>query len=220
MKVTVFGANGDSGKEIVKALVQNGHSVVAAVRRPETTTTTSSDDSLSVKVVKYDFSDESSVKSAMEGSDAVISAIGSGKLLAARDPTTLYRDATRAIRKAMRECGLKRLIVLSSGGVDEEYHHYPWIYTNILRRYIMNTYIDMARMETVLEESDDLDWTSVRLPYLVEGKSQPDLVVADRGFGDRARTSGKIHFVDVGKFVAKEVEENKWIKKMPVVSYP
>jgi putative NADH-flavin reductase len=215
MKVTVFGANGDSGKEIVKSLVQKGHSVVAAVRRLDTVT--SSD---SVKVVKYDFADESSVKSAILGSDAVVSAIGSGKLRAARDPTTLYRDGTRAIRKAMRECGIKRLIVLSSSGVDEEYNHYPWVYTNIVRRYIMNTYIDMARMETVLEESDDLDWTSVRLSYLLQGESKPEWVVADRGFGDRKPTSGKIHFVDVGKFVAKEIEENNWIKKMPVISYP
>jgi putative NADH-flavin reductase len=218
MKVTVFGANGDSGKEIVKSLVENGHSVVAAVRRLDTMTSTTASES--VQVVQYDFSDASSVKSAMQGADAVISAIGTGKFRAAREATTLYRDATRAIRKAMRECGIKRVIVLSSGGVDEEYHQLPWIYSNIIRRYIMNTYIDMARMETVLEESDDLDWTSVRLTYLLEGKSQPDLAVADRGFGDRKRPSGKIHFVDVGKFVAKEVEENKWVKKMPVISYP
>ena len=106
--------------------------------------------------------------------------------------------------------------------MDEEYSQYPWIYTNVLRRYIMNTYIDMARMETVLEETDDLDWTSVRLTYLLEGPSKFDeLVVADRGFGeDRTPpTSGKIHFVDVGKFVAQELEEKKWIKKMPVVAY-
>jgi putative NADH-flavin reductase len=216
MKVTVFGANGDSEKEIVKSLVQNGHSVVAAVRRLDTVT--SSD---SIKVVKYDFADEASVKNAIAGSDAVISAIGSGKLRAARDPTTLYRDGTRAIRKAMRECGIKRIIVLSSAGVDEEYHQFPWFYSNIIRRYIMNSYIDMARMETVLEESDDLDWTSVRLTYLLEGKSNPDWVLADRGCGPGSkRTSGKIHFVDVGKFVAKEAEENKWIEKMPVISYP
>jgi putative NADH-flavin reductase len=214
MIVTVFGANGDSGKEIVKSLVHNGHIVVAAVRRIETMS--SSD---SVKVVKYDFADESSVKSAMEGSDAVILAIGSGKLRAARDPTTLYSDATRAIRKAMRDCGIQRLIVLSSSGVDEEYQHLPWVYSNIIRRYIMNTYIDMARMETILEESQDLDWTSVRLTYLLEGKSQPDLVVSDCGFSDRKRVSGKIQFVDVGKFVAKEVEENKWTKKMPAICY-
>ena len=72
----------------------------------------------------------------------------------------------------------------------------------------MNSYIDMARMETVLEESDDLDWTSVRLTYLLEGKSNPDWVLADRGYGPGSkRTSGKIHFVE-------EAEENKWIKKM------
>lgn len=216
MLVTVFGANGDSGKAIVKSLVEKGHSIVAAVRRPESVVV---DDAEKIRVEKIDFSDPATIRKALEGSDAVVSAVGSGKLRAARDPTTVYSTATRILRQVMRELKIKRLVVLSSCGVDEEPEHFSWVYSNIIRRYIMNSYIDMARMETILEETppQELDWTSVRLSYLCEGESQPYLV-KDKQM--QQNCSYTIHFCDVGKFVATELEENRWIHKMPVLTYP
>ena len=38
MKIAIFGANGDSGGEIMNAVLERGHNVVACVRRPETIT--------------------------------------------------------------------------------------------------------------------------------------------------------------------------------------
>lgn len=210
MKVVLFGANGDTGKEIMKALLARGHTVVAAVRRPETIEAKDG-----ITIAKIDLNDTRSVTSAISGGDVVISALGSGALTQARQKTDLYSTATRTLRNAMREVGVKRIIVLSSGGVEEEAEA-PWFYNNIIRRYIMNTYIDMAKMETILEESDDLEWTSVRITYLLKGPSKPYLA-EDRTLG---RGSFKIHYVDVAGFVAKEVDERKWLGKMPVLGYP
>lgn len=210
MKVTVLGANGQTGQEIVSALLRRNHTVVAAVRRPETVTPTEN-----LTVAKVDIGDQNSLTAAITGSDAVVSALGTGSLKQARAKTDLYSTAVRALRTAMRATGVKRLIVLSSGGVDEE-DAAPWFYNALIRRYLMNTYVDMARMETILEESEDLDWTSVRLTYLVEGESK-EFLVEDRQLG---RGNFKITFRDAGEFVAKEAEEGKWIKKMPVLGYP
>ena len=210
MRVVLFGANGDCGKEITSSCLSKGYTVVAAVRRPEEIP---AQDNLVVK--KIDLSDPQSLQDAIKDADVIISALGTGGLKAARQATTLYKDATRAIRSAMRICNVKRIIVLSSGGVDEEAAA-PWFYNNLIRRYLMNTYIDMGRMETILEESNDLEWTSVRLTYLLNGPSK-EYLVQDRTLD---RGNFKIHFVDVGKFVAQEIEERKWIGKMPVLGYP
>ena len=142
--------------------------------------------------------------------------MGSGKLQAAAQPTRLYSEGTRAIRQAMQQVGLKRLIVLSSGGVEYD-AHYHWLYLVCLRRYLMNTYMDMAWMEGALEETEDLEWTSVRLPYICDGPSKPYLVM-DRHHG--AKCQNLLHFVDVGDFVAKELDERKWIRKWPAPGYP
>ncbi|CAN8062069.1 unnamed protein product [Agarophyton chilense] len=210
MHVTVFGANGQTGSKIVEQLVQRGHTVTAAVRRPETVESREH-----VTVCKIDFDDQQSILAALKGSDAVISAVGTGALRSARKRTSLYSNAVQALRTAMRQLGMKRIIVLSSSGVDEE-DNAPAFYNCIIRRYLMNTYIDMARMETILSESDDLEWTSVRLSYLVDCKSQT-YIVKDKSLDEG---NFKIGFKDAADFVAKEVLEGKWVRKMPALAYP
>eukprot|EP00177_Eucheuma_denticulatum_P007991 GFKZ01014553.1.p1 GENE.GFKZ01014553.1~~GFKZ01014553.1.p1 ORF type:complete len:211 (-),score=23.09 GFKZ01014553.1:311-943(-) len=210
MHITVLGANGQTGTEIVNHLLKQGHQVTAAVRRPDTVETQEG-----VKVCKIDLQSQDSIVEAVKGSEAVISALGTGGLRSARQRTTLYSDAVRVLRRVMRQVGIKRIIVLSSSGVDEE-SNAPAFYNGIIRRYIMNTYIDMAKMETILEESEDLEWTSVRLSYLVNCESRP-YIVRDRELGEG---SFKIGYFDAADFVANEVEQGKWIRKMPALAYP
>ena len=123
MKVAVFGANGDSGREITLSLVERGHTVVAVVRRPETITPT---EHVEVKKLSNVY-DAEEVASVLEGCDAVVSALGSGKIPAAAKPTKIYSQGTKSIRTAMAKVGSKRLIVLSSGGVEYD-PHYHWFY--------------------------------------------------------------------------------------------
>lgn len=206
----MFGANGATGQRIVQAITARGHSVVAAVRRPETVIA-----SKTVSVVKIDFSDIPSVIAAVSGCDAVVSAVGSRTAMNGnqRSPS-LYSSAVRSLRIAMRECGVTRLLVLSCDGVEEDAEG-PRFLTNLRRRIGMNRYLDIVRMETILEETSDLDWTIVRLTTLVDVKSRPYLVenrVLDRG-------SFKISYNDAADFVAKELEENKWVNKLPVLGY-
>ena len=79
----------------------------------------------------------------------------------------------------------------------------------------MNRYLDIVRMETILEETMDLDWTVVRLTNLVDVKSRPYMVenrVLEKG-------SLKISYNDVADFIAKELVLNKWIRMFPVLGY-
>jgi putative NADH-flavin reductase len=206
-KVVVFGANGSTGAEVVKACQARGFDVTAAVRRPEALGT-------SIKAVKIDIAKHETLVEAMRGADVVVSCLGHGGLKASVQPTTLYSDATRSYRRAMREAGVKRIIVLSSAGTVQD-DAAPWFYTKLLRRYLINTYLDMARMETILEESADIDWTVVRLTYLLKGPSKT--TIAEEG--KLGRGNFKIHYVDAGQFIAREIEECKWINKHPVIGY-
>jgi putative NADH-flavin reductase len=209
MRVVIFGANGSTGQEIVKQALAAGHEVVGAVRRPQTL-----DHMAGIAVRKIDMSDEASLEMALDGADVVISALGHGSVKAASKFTSLYSDAVRALRKAMRVKGVKRIIVLSSGGTVEDAKA-PWFYTKLLRRYLLNTYTDMARMETVLEESDDLEWTSVRLTYLRKGPSKP-FIVQDGRIG---RGNFQIHFVDAAQFIVEELADRQWLNRHPVLGY-
>lgn len=129
---------------------------------------------------------------------------------------TLYSDFARTVRSAMRNQGLKRLIVCSSGGVEED-DKAPWVYTTLIRRVVMNMYMDMMKMETILEESPDIDWTSVRLTFLRPNSEEKRVVLAN----NRVLGGGcyKISNEDAGKFIAEEAHEGKWIRKYPVLGY-
>jgi putative NADH-flavin reductase len=209
MRVVIFGANGSTGKEIAKQAIAAGHEVIGAVRRPETL---GNIDGIIAR--KIDIRDQASLDSAVDGADVVISALGHGSVKAASKFTSLYSDAVKDLRKAMRAKGVKRIIVLSSGGTVEDAKA-PWFYTKLLRRYLLNTYTDMARMETVLEESDDLEWTSVRLTYLRKGPSKPFIVEEGR----IGRGNFQIHFVDAARFIVEELEDRQWINRHPVLGY-
>lgn len=208
-RVTVFGANGATGREIVQACVRAGHEVVAAVRRPETMAGVDG-----VTLRRFDLSDHALLVEAMRGSDVVVSCLGHGSLSASKKFTDLYSSSTRAYLQAMAAATVRRIITLSSGGTVEDAAA-PWFYTRLLRRYLLNTYVDMARMETMLECSDT-EWTAVRLTYLKKGPSKPFLVREGRLGGG----SFQIHYVDAGKFVADEITERRWVRKFPVLGYP
>ena len=209
MKVVVIGANGATGKAISEQALAAGHEVVGAVRRPETLKGIAN-----IQAVKIDLQQAQTLEDAFRGADVIISALGHGGLRASAKFTTLYSDATRAIRAAMRKVGVERIIVLSSGGVVEDAAA-PGFYLKLLRRYLVNTYIDMARMETLLEESEDIRWTSVRLTYLLEGASKPFLV----NEGTLGKGNFKIHVTDAARFIVEELKAEKWVNKHPVIGY-
>ncbi len=209
MRIVVFGANGATGQEIVKQALAAGHEVVGAVRRPNTL-----DHLPGVTIAKIDLANQASLEAALHGADVLVSALGHGGLTASAKYTTLYSDSIRAFRAAMRTTGVKRVMVLSSGGVVEDAAA-PKFYTKLLRRYLINTYIDMARMETILEETPDLEWTRVRLTYLRPGPSKPFLVED----GTLGRGTFQIHIVDAARFVVDELTARNWINAHPVLGY-
>lgn len=70
MKVTVLGASGRAGSEIVKELARRGHQVTGVSRHPENIPAGEN-----IKAVAGDVSIPDSAKSALIGADAVVSAI-------------------------------------------------------------------------------------------------------------------------------------------------
>ncbi|KAJ8901226.1 hypothetical protein NDN08_007075 [Rhodosorus marinus] len=210
VQVTVFGANGSSGQEICKYCIGKGWAVIAAVRRPETMK-----DFLGVEVRKIRFDDSTSMENAVRGSDAVVMATGSGSIVAARKYTTVYSDGVRSARRAMEAQGIKRLLVLSAAGVDYD-KNAPWMYNRLLRLYLINSLIDIGRMETILAEDNNLEWTVVRLPALGKGRSKP-YKTADLYHPKGSKY--EIHHVDVGKFIGDEIANPQYIRKFPAPSY-
>jgi uncharacterized protein YbjT (DUF2867 family) len=154
MNLTVLGAAGATGIQLVEQGLAAGHPVTARAQSGEKLTVT--DPNLSV--VQGDATDRAVVSQAMKGADAVISVLG------ARGP--VIAEATRAIVSAAKEGGPARIVMLSSFAVARD-RLTP--VSKLVTRIAMGSQIkDKAAGEEVLRASG-LDWTIVYATQLTNG---------------------------------------------------
>ena len=160
MKVVVFGAQGGIGTQVVEQALTAGHEVTAIVRRP-----------LEVKlqherlqVIKGDVLEPATIREAIVGKDAVVSALG----VRSRAPTTLYSQGVANIIQAMQAAHVRRLMCVSASGIDPGPLWQRLFAKPILWLILKEMYSDLVRMETVVKASD-LDWTILRPPGFTNG---------------------------------------------------
>ena len=168
MKIAVIGANGRTGRIVVKEALARGHQVVAVTR----TDGVSAPDDDNLINARADVHDADALEHALAGADAVISAFGAGT---SRAPTDVYSTGVRNTLGAIESNGAAKLAVISAVPAA------PWaeqpmlqrrIALPLLQRLFGATYDDMRRMETILQETTDVDWISLRPPRLVDKPSK------------------------------------------------
>lgn len=163
MKLIVIGATGRTGCLVVQQALSAGHKVTAIVR-PASQLDLAND---RLQVVRGDVLEPSSFQSAMDGQDAVISALG----VNSRKPTTVYSEGMDAVIQTMQNAGVRRLLCLSASALTIPANA-PLIerlaIKMIVQRLFGNLYKDMERMEEKVRLSG-LDWTLIRPPRLTNG---------------------------------------------------
>lgn len=183
MKITVFGANGPTGRLLVRLALDEDHEVVAFTRHPDGFPI----EHPRLEVAAGDVHDGAAVASAIAGTDAVLSTLG---VPFAKTPITVYSDGVTKIIAGMGAAGVKRLVVVSSSAVSP--HPEPlggFVFEKVLQPYVVNKlgktlYEDMRRMEAIVSASD-LAWTIVRPSGLFEAPAVSDYGVAIDHIGHR-----------------------------------
>jgi putative NADH-flavin reductase len=162
MRLSVLGPTGGTGKQLVRQALAAGHEVAAVARRPEAMRLAPQ-----LRVVAGDALHPASLRQAIAGADAVLSALGSR---AGNRPTTVYSAGTAAALTAMRETGVRRFVGISAAPVapDEQKNLLERrVVHPLLHRFFGGGYDDMRRMEELLAASDR-DWTVFRPPRLTD----------------------------------------------------
>jgi putative NADH-flavin reductase len=173
MKLTIVGATGGIGSQLLAQAVAAGHEVTAVVRNPIRLPDTA------VRVVTADLSaaDPANVRSAVDGADAVLSGLGARSAAEAG----VASRGTRALVQAMEATGVRRIVVVSAASVGtvpspgrpNPPRHNPGdgffmrhLAAPLAKAAFRRHYVDLALMEDVLRDSD-LDWTVCRPPRLL-----------------------------------------------------
>ncbi|MFI1075178.1 NAD(P)-dependent oxidoreductase [Streptomyces puniciscabiei] len=160
MNLTVFGATGGIGREIVRQALGAGHRVTAVVRDPARLDVTGD----ALEVFRADLADPEELRAAVSGRDAVLSGLGARSRKDAGVATRL----TRTVLRAMEAEGVRRLVVVSAGPVGpaaEGDGALDRAMRGLVSAALKDVYTDLRAMEAELARSAT-DWTSVRPPRL------------------------------------------------------
>lgn len=161
MELTVLGATGRTGRQVVRQALDAGHGVTAVVRDQARLPV----DGGRLRIVTADVMDPHGLARAVEGRDAVVSALGPQ----GRGPTAVCSGGVRAALEVMRATGVRRIVAVSAAPLAPlppgESLLMRRLVDPLVRRAFANVYADLAVMEEALR-SADCDWTVVRPPRL------------------------------------------------------
>ncbi|MEV4536499.1 SDR family oxidoreductase [Asanoa sp. NPDC049518] len=200
MRIAVFGATGGTGRQVIQQACAAGHEVVAVVRDPDRL-----GESLPrLSVVRADVMDPATFTSAIEGCDAVVSALGSR---AGRVPTTICADGTASIVRAMRTAGVGRLVVVSAGTVTTagDGPLTRLVLKPLLGRLFAHTIADKRRMEEAVRASG-LQWMIVRPPRLTDG---PRTGAYRSAVGRNVRGALRVSRADLAHFILQCLQDHR-----------
>jgi uncharacterized protein YbjT (DUF2867 family) len=216
VRIAVTGATGRTGAHVVRELRAAGHEVVAVVRDRAKAADVLGDQVAggAVTVAEADVTDAASLRTAVAGCDGLVSALGP----VAGSPDDLMRRAGAAAVAATRTLPRRRLVWLTGAGVRR-----PGDTPGVVDRLIVG--IMTLTAGTVLADSragvaevvaaDDVAWTVVRAPRLLDAPAKGTWRTADRVGGGHGT---QLPRADLGRYLAGLVTGDDHHHASPVVS--
>ena len=207
----MFGATGRIGRHVVEQAVAHGHAVVAFVRDPSRLSLPAE----RLTVVTGDVGDPSAVEAAVDGADAVISAIGPKHNTAAEADRVV--DGMRNVLAAMERHGVRRLVNLSGGAIRVPGERKPPAdaVASAVVRLLARHVVAAKQREFDLIRRSAVDWVAVRPPRVIDGPLTGSYRAGDVALGPRSRISNR----DVADFLLRQLTDDTYVRQAPFVSY-
>jgi uncharacterized protein YbjT (DUF2867 family) len=202
LRILIIGATGGTGRELVRQALEQGHQVTALVRKPKKMKL----EHPNLRVVKGNVHDYDSVESAMRGQSAVVCALGTKRFFY---PNRVASNGTANILRAMKSCGVPRLVCESSLGVGNSVGRLGLLYTFLVVPLILPfIFYDKIRQEKLIEESET-DWVIVR-PAVLSNAPARGNYRHGRNIGNYLWTN-RVARADVADFMLKQLTDDDYI---------
>lgn len=209
MKLVIFGATGTVGCQVVQQALEQGHTVTAFVRN----LTKLNLQHPQLRFVQGDVMDALAVEQAIQGQEAVICVLGSGKKL----KSTIRSEGTQQIIQAMEKVGVRRLICQSTLGTGDSWSNLDFYWKYVMFGFILRqVFADHERQEALVRNSS-LDWTIVRPSAFIDGPRTGRYRHSFPG-SDRNITL-QISRADVADFILKQLSDQSSLHQTPSLSY-
>jgi uncharacterized protein YbjT (DUF2867 family) len=216
MKILVVGSSGASGRAVVSQLLAAGHSVTAFSRRGDRLGI----DSERLSVFRGDALEARDVARAVSGHDAVVVTLGISenalrvRLLGPRStPLDVRSKGTRNVIEAMRQHGVRRLVVLTSYGVGATRDR-----LGFADRLVFELVLKPQIHDTELQNQDvidsRLDWVIAQPVHLTDADDDSMPFTSTRGETRRMQVSRK----SVARFMADAVTGDAFVGQSVALS--
>ena len=201
--IAVTGGTGTLGRRLVSRLIEAGQPVRLLVRNGSVAPT-------ETESVVVDLADEGSLATALEGADAVVSAMTGFNGARGTTPRAVDGEGNRNLVNAARRAGVKRFVLVSIRGAAADHP------------------IDVYRMKHLAEDAlthSDLDWTIVRPTVYMEtwGELLGAPVLAGRPTRVFGAGDNPVNFIladDVARMIAGILDDQASLRQTLDVAGP
>jgi uncharacterized protein YbjT (DUF2867 family) len=200
-RIALFGATGGTGREFLRQALADGHEVTALIRGDAGRLGV---EHPSLTVLVGDARNADDVDATINGQEVVFATLGLSAHGSHDEVVTVCTDALEHIIVSMDRHGIRRLVSMSTHGVNEtdgtQYAKDLWDYVGERLR-------DKVTMEQVIRASD-LDWTIVRAPLIKQDEPRGDAIV---GSDVEIDHDSFITEANIGRFVLGELTDPHFV---------
>ena len=143
-RLLVLGATGGTGRLIVAEALARGFEVRALVRSPAKASGLEG-----AELFIGDARDQAALRKALEGADAVVSALGTA--VSPFREVSLLSSATKALVNAMKAAGVSRLVCITGMGAGDSAGHGGFVFDRLIFPALLRkVYADKDRQEAIV----------------------------------------------------------------------
>lgn len=203
--ILVLGGTGRTGKHVVEQALQQGLRVTTLVRDPSKSNALSEHPNL--EVLKGDVLNYPDVYNAVQGNDAIVSALGRD----GKDVSPITKG-TENILAAIRKSNVCKLICLSSFGAGSTRPKSPWLLKAMIRFAGLQRSFEAKAQQELLCFKSKIDFTLVMAGTLTDKEENQGSAYALTQLPCMGVLPQKISRSNVAAFMLEQLHSTRWTR--------
>ena len=214
MKLLLLGATGLSGRPLISEALSRSHQITIYGRNPSKLDPSLTSNT-NVTIIQGNLDNETSLRSAIHGQDAVLSLLGPMPRHQPNDH--VMTDSFKSIFSAMKAENVTRFV---GTGVpihlsQDKFSLALWLVQWYVRIFMPNIFRDGVGYTNVVATQKDIEWSFFRVML---ANSKPKTGKVQLGYaGDGKLSFGFTRREDLAQVMLDEITERQWIKQMPYI---
>lgn len=206
LQIAVLGGTGKAGRYVANKAVESGYKVRMLVRNPDKVTNRAN----GIEIVKGDARDREAIRKLLQGCHAVINTLGQP----VRDEP-IYSSVTSTVLSVMLEFSIRRYIGVAGASLNIKGDKKRMVNRigSIAFELLFPKMINDRKKELAVLINSDVEWTLVRLPFVVEGEEKGVIKENLTDMPGKTIANG-----DIATFLVSQASDKKYVAKTPFIS--